>query len=129
MNEKFVVVLLKTNILQTFLPLGSMYVNRMLDLTSFDFLVFPVLVMYSHSSCFHYFQCSLMFLLKFSSSIGLSLFISSQLFKINFLLLAPCWVIVRIQKRGNQSKNRFVNFINTKMQCWTGWEMIIQLNG
>ena len=38
-------------------------------------------------------------------------------FKINFLLLKPFWVFVMIQKTGNnQSKNKLVNVLNTKMQ-------------
>ena len=53
-----------TNLLHTFLALGPMQVNGMLDLTLSDFLVFSVAVRYNISSCFHNSQCSLMFPIK-----------------------------------------------------------------
>ena len=41
-DERIIMVFSKTKILQTSLPLCSIYVNRMLDLTSFDFFVLCV---------------------------------------------------------------------------------------
>ena len=61
-----------TNVLYTPVPLGSMQVNSMLDLTSSDFLFFSVAVRY-RISCFHSFRCSQLFLLKLSSCGGLNL--------------------------------------------------------
>ena len=61
------------NVLYTFLPLGPMQVNSMLDFTLSDFLVFSVAVMYSISSCFHSSQSLLMLPLKLSSCGGLNL--------------------------------------------------------
>ena len=72
-----------TNVLYTSVPLGPLQVKSMLDLTSSDFLVFSLAVMYSIGSCFHSFQCSLMFPLKLSSCGGLNLSISDWLSLLN----------------------------------------------
>ena len=90
-----------TNMLDTSLPLGPVQVNSVLDLTSSDFLAFSVAVMYSISSCFHSFQCSLMFPLKLSSCGGLNLSISdwSTLLNLNFYFWHHVKIFSGLSKR------------------------------
>ena len=90
-----------TNVLYTSLPLGTMQFNSILDLTSSDFLVFSMAVRYSISSCFHNFQCSLMFLLKLSSWGGLNLSISDwlSLLNLNFYFWHHAKIFSGLSKR------------------------------
>ena len=96
---------MNTNVLYTSLPLRPMQVNSMLDLTSSDFFVFSVAIMYSISSCFHNFQCSLMLLLKLSTCGGLNLSTSDwlSLLNLNFYF----WHYVEISGCGPGFKSHF----------------------
>ena len=62
-----------TNLIYTCLPFVPVQLGSVLALTSTDFLVFSVSIVYSISSGFHDFLCSVIFLLKLSSCGALNL--------------------------------------------------------
>ena len=88
-----------TNVSRTSLPLGPMQVDSMLGLTSSGFLVFSVVVMYSIISCFHNFQCSLMFPLKLNSCGRLNLSDWLLLLNLNFYFWHHVKIFSGLSKR------------------------------